>query len=228
MRLAVLLLCLVPGLAAAATTRATFDIHVGGIRAAVISIAGEERDGRYAAAGRLESVGLIGAFREVRYDVEVRGRLLGAEFRPRRYSETFRNGRSTGEKALVYRKGVPRVRPKEERGRLDPEDQRGTVDPLTAIWGLLRDVTEAEACRFGGDLFDGKRRSRVTLGRPQRSGTRIVCAGEYARVAGYGEDEMENPRFPFRVTYRPSGDGRWQVERIDMESIFGRGAIVRR
>ena len=228
MRLLILLLCLVPGLAAAGTTRATFDIYVGGIRAAAISIAGEERGGRYAAAGRLESVGLIGAFRKVRYEAEVHGLVAGAEFGPERYFEIFRNGRETREKALVYRDGVPRVTPEEEKGRLDPEDQAGTIDPLTAIWGILRDVTEAEACRFRGHLFDGKRRSRVALGTPRRGEGRIVCDGEYARVAGHDEDEMQNPRFPFRVSYRPSGDGRWQVERIDMESIFGRGAIIRR
>ena len=228
MRLAVLLLCLVPSLAVAGTTRATFDIYLGGIRAGAVSIAGEERDGRYAAAGRLDSVGLIGAFRKVRYDAKVRGRVSGSEFAPRRYSETFRNGRETGEKALVYRDGVPRVRPKEERGRLDPKEQNETVDPLTAIWGILRDVPEAEACRFRGDIFDGKRRSRATLGPPRRSEARIVCDGEYVRVAGYDEDEMQDPLFPFRLTYGPAGDGRWQVERVDMDSIFGRGAMVRR
>lgn len=227
MRLVLLFLCLAPGLAAAGTTNATFDIYVHGVRAGVVLIAGEERDGRYAAAGRLESVGIIGAFKNVRYDAEVKGRASGLDFRPRRYSETHREGDETDERSIVFRKGVPRVRP-EEDGRIDPEDQGGTIDPLTAIWGLLRDVPEAEACRFSGDLFDGKKRSRVVLGRPTRGENGIVCAGEYSRVAGYDDDDMQNPRFPFRMTYVPAGDGRWQVQRIDMESILGRGAIVRR
>jgi hypothetical protein len=206
-----------------------FDVYVGGIRAGVVSISGEERDGRYAAAGRLESVGLVGAFRKVQYEAEVRGRLSGRKFGPRTYSETYRNGRDTEEKEIDYRKGFPRVRPKDAiGGRLDPKEQDGTIDPLTAIWSVLRDVSEGDACRFSGDLYDGKRRSRVALGEPEQSGSGIACDGEYRRVAGYDDDDMEKPSFPFRVAYGPAGDGRWQVERIDMESILGRGAIVRR
>lgn len=228
MRLAILLICLAPSLAAAETTRATFDIYIGGLRAGILAIAGEERAGQYAAAGRLESVGLIGAIRKARYDAEVRGRVSGSEFGPSRYSETFTNGRRTNEKALVYKGGVPRVTPADERGRLDPGEQAGTIDPLTSLWGVLRNVPESGACRFRGDLFDGKRRASVALEPPRRDGERIVCRGVYTRVAGYDDDEMEKPRFPFRLTYGPAEDGRWRVERVDMESIFGRGAMVRR
>lgn len=228
MRLVTLLICIAPGLAAAGTTSATFDIHVGGIRAGVLSISGEERDGQYAAAGRLQSVGVIGAFRNVQYDAEVRGRVKEAELRPKRYSETYRSGSDSDEKAIVYRNDVPRVRPKDERGRLDPKKQTDTVDPMTAIWGVLRDVGEGEACRFGGDLYDGKRRSRVVLKEPQRSQAAIVCAGEYRRVDGYDDEDMKNPSFPFRLTYQPAGDGLWKVARIEMDTIIGRGTMIRR
>lgn len=231
MRLLALLVLLAAGPAAAEPTRATFDIYVRGIRAGHVSVAGQERDGHYAAAGRLESAGVVGIFRRVRYDAEVRGRVSGTEFGPRSYSETFRDGRDLDRKSMSYRGGVPTVRSDDDRDSddLDPATQGGTVDPLTAIWGVLRDVPEGQACRFSAAMFDGARRSRVTLGAPRRSRDAITCAGEYRRVAGYSDEDMEEKaRFPFRLTYRPAGNGRWQVDRIDMETLFGSGAMVRR
>ena len=233
MRLIVLLLVLLPGIAPAETTRATFDLYVSGIRAGTISVAGSEAAGRYAVAGQLESVGIVGAFRRVRYDAEVRGRVSGTRFTPRSYSETFRNGRRATAKGLDYAGGVPRLSVGPDYRRddedLDPATQGGTVDPLTAIWGVLRDVREGEACGFGAEMFDGARRSRIALGQPRRSGDAITCAGEYRRVAGYEPEELaEKARYPFRLTYRPAGDGGWQVERVEMDTIFGRGAMVRR
>ncbi len=231
MRLLLVLLLLAPAMAAAETTRATFDIYVSGLRAGVISVSGEERGGRYAAAGRLEAVGVVGAFRKVRYDAEVRGGVSGVDFRPERYAETFLNRGEREQKSIAYRGGVPRLTSDEDRDTedLDPATQGGTVDPLTGIWGLLRDVSGDQACRFRADLFDGARRSRLALGAPRRSADRISCDGEYRRIAGYDAETLaEKARFPFRVTYRPAGGGRWQVERIDMDTIFGRGAMVRR
>jgi hypothetical protein len=232
MRLIALLLAIAPCFAAAETTRATFDIYVGGIRAGVVSVAGEERGGRYAVAGVLESVGVVGAFRHVKYDANARGRVAGSDFSPERYSETFQNGRDVDRKTMTYRRGVPTVAVEGGHDRdahdLDPATQRGTIDPLTGIWGVLRDVPDAQACRFSGNLFDGARRARVVLAQPRRSAGSLTCAGEYRRVAGYDADDMAHPSYPFRLTYGPAGNGRWQVERIDMDTIFGRGAMIRR
>jgi hypothetical protein len=231
MRGLALLLLVLPCAVSADSTRATFDIYVSGIRAGMVSISGEERGGRYAAAGRLESVGVIGTFRKVRYDAEVQGRVAGAEFGPQSYAETFRSGDETDRKSITYRRGVPSVEGDDDRDAddLDPSTQGGTIDPLTAIWGILRDVPTGQACRFSAAMFDGARRSSIVLGSPRRASGRITCSGEYRRVAGYSAEDMaKRPRFPFRLTYREAGGGRWQVERIDMDTIFGRGSMVRR
>lgn len=228
MRALAILLLLWPGVALAQATEATFDIHVSGIRAGVISIAGEERGGRYAVAGRLESAGVVGAFRNVRYDAKASGAVSGVKLAPGRYEESFRNGDRRKGKAITYRGGVPAVTGEDrDEDDLDPATQGGTVDPLSALWGLLRDVPEGKACRFSAAIFDGARRSRVTMGAPQRAGDRITCAGEYRRVAGYSDRDMRDPDFPFTVTYRQDGTA-WEVARIDMETILGRGTMTRR
>lgn len=230
MRLLVLLLMMLPAAALANSTRATFDVYVGGIKAATLAVAGEERDGRYAVAGVMESAGVVGAFRHVRYDASARGQVAGGDLGPRRYSETLRNGGRTVEKSMTWRGGVPLLRGggKRDDDDLDPAAQVGTVDPLSAIWGVLRDVPEQRACGFSADIFDGARRARVRLGAPERRGREIVCGGEYRRIAGYDDEELADPSFPFRLTYRQGGDGRWQVARIDMKTILGPGAMVRR
>lgn len=228
MRYLALAFLMLPAVAAADTTQATFDVRIGGLRAGTLAIAGEENATRYAVAARMRSAGLVGALRTVRYDGTVRGRIAEGTPRPARYEESFRRGGDASAKALTYRGGVPRLTG-DDGGDLDPASQGGTVDPLTAIWGLLRDVPTADACRFATPIFDGERRSRVALGPLRRDGGRIVCDGEYRRVAGYSDKDMaRRTRFAFRLTYRPAGPDRWAVERLDMDTTLGRGTLIRR
>lgn len=231
MRLIALLFCLFPAAALAESTTVTFDINVRGLRVASLSLAGEERGGQYAAAGKIQSRGVVGAFRHVRYDGQVRGRIAGTRLAPQTYAETFESGQRTTAKSMTYRGGVPSLKTdgKRDKRDLSPATQGGTVDPLSAVWGALRDVTEGQACAFSATIFDGARRSRVAFGAPQRSGDTIRCAGEYRRLAGYSDKAMaERASFPFRMTYRRGADDIWRVERIEMESILGPGTMVRR
>lgn len=231
MRLIALLLCLLPAAAMAESTSATFDVIVRGLRVATISISGEERGGQYAVAGQLQSRGVVGAVRRVRYDGQVRGRIAGTRLSPKTYAETFQSGQRKTAKSMTYRGGVPTLSTDGTRDKRDlaPGTQGGTVDPLSAMWGVLRDVPGDQACRFSAAMFDGARRSRVALGTPQRSGDTIQCAGEYRRVAGYSDKAMaERSHFPFRMTYRAGPGGIWRVERVEMQSILGPGTMVRR
>lgn len=231
MRLIALLFCLFPAVAPAESTTVTFDINVRGLRVASISLAGEERGGQYAVAGQMQSRGVVGTFRRVRYDGQVRGQVAGTRLAPQSYAETFQSGQRKTAKSMTYRGGVPTLTTDGKRDKRDiaPATQGGTVDPLSAVWGALRDVPGGQACAFSASIFDGARRSRVALGTPQRSGDTIRCAGEYRRVAGYSDKAMaERASFPFRMTYRRGADDIWRVERIEMESILGPGTIVRR
>jgi hypothetical protein len=45
-----------------------FDLSIRGIRAGTLSFSGQATDGRYTVSGRLESAGLVGLVRQVRYD----------------------------------------------------------------------------------------------------------------------------------------------------------------
>jgi hypothetical protein len=232
MRLAIVtLLMLQAGIGSADETRATFDVRMAGVRVGTLAIAGEERGGRYAVSGRGDAAGIASALGRSRYDARVRGRVRGDMLAPEAYTETFAGRDKLRRKSLTYAGGVPRLTEDGTRDEddLDPASQGGTVDPLTALWGILRDVPADRACRYSAVIFDGARRSSIATQPAQRGTDRIVCAGEYRRIAGYGDESDARPtRFPFRVHYVPANGGRWQVARIDMPTRFGRGTVTRR
>jgi hypothetical protein len=63
---------------------------------------------------------------------------------------------------------------------------------------------------------------------PKQEGDRIVCEGEYRRVAGFSGRQMrEKTRFPFEITYAPAGD-RYRIERISIDTLYGRATLDRR
>ncbi len=220
--------------AAARADEAVFDFSVRGLRAGTLTFSGAAEGGSYAVTGRLESAGLVGLLRKVRYDGQVEGRVKGKRFTPARYVERADTGKRQSEAVMEYRGGVPQVkvynppRPPGDGG-LDPARQAGTVDPLTAMFAALRDVPAGQECNLALQLFDGKRRSQVSLGAPRPSGEGIACPGEYRRLAGFpAEDMAERARFPFSVFLVPQADGRMRVSEVTLESIYGNARLKRR
>jgi Protein of unknown function (DUF3108) len=218
---------------AAQTDQGTFDLQIRGFSAGVLQFSGSEDGGRYAVAGKLESSGVAAMLRKVRYDAKTSGRVAGGRWSPARYEEQADTGKRQSQSLLDYRGGVPRERLKPSRADnpayVDPATQKGTVDPLTALYALLRDMPEAEACNLKLVLFDGARRSQIALGVRGTEGGAITCAGEYRRLAGFSAAELaEKQRFAFRVTYGPAGTGRVRVVLVTMETLYGRAALTRR
>ena len=211
-----------------------FDLSIRGIRAGTLSFSGEASAGRYAVSGRLESAGLVGMVRRVRYDGQAEGSLQQGRFTPARYREQADTGKRQSESVMEYRRGVPQVKvynPPRELGAdgLDPATQGGTVDPLTALFATLRDVAPGGECNQTLTMFDGKRRSQLVLGAPSPVEGGIACPGEYRRLAGFSADDMaEKTRFPFTLRLVPGPSGLMQVDEVTMESIYGNARLKRR
>jgi len=211
-----------------------FDLSIRGIRAGTLSFSGEATAGRYAVSGRLESAGLVGMVRQVRYDGQAEGSLRQGRFTPARYREQADTGRRQSESVMEYRRGIPQVKvynPPRELGSdgIDPATQGGTVDPLTALFATLRDVAPGEECNRTLTMFDGKRRSQLVLGAPSAVEGGVACPGEYRRLAGFSAGDMaEKTRFPFTVRLGPAESGLMQVEEVTMESIYGNARLKRR
>ena len=221
-------------LAADQKDSAVFDISIRGISAAILSVSGASTGKSYAAAGTLKSSGILGFLKKIRYDAQVSGHIARGRFTPSRYVELADTGKRRSEAAMAYRGGVPQLKsynpPRAPRADdISPATQGGTVDPLTALYAVLRDVPEAEACKLKVYLFDGRRRSQVVLSTPQAGDAGIACKGEYRRLEGFSPQDMaEKSRFAFTLTYGPAGAGMLHVTEISMDTLYGKGRMIRR
>ena len=219
--------------AAQAANSGTFDLEIKGFRAGVLQFNATSTGSGYAVAGRLESTGIAAMIRKIRYDAKASGGFSAGRWSPSRYEEQADTGKRQSQSLMEYHGGVPTEMIKESReGRanyVDPATQGGTVDPLTALYATLRDVAPADACNLKLVMFDGARRSQITLAAAEQTGDSITCAGEYRRLDGFSDKEMaEKQRFPFRLTYGPGEAGMVRVVEVTMDSLYGRASLTRR
>lgn len=210
-----------------------FDVELKGISAGRLAINGVSDGARYSAAGVLETTGLVGMIRKIRYTAEVAGG-DGARMTPEKYTETADTPKRQSVFEMLYKAGTP-VKVSQTPPRKPREydvalaDQRGTIDPLSALYAVLREVTPDQACKFSATMFDGARRTEVKLFAPKPQGTGVVCAGEYRRLAGFSPKDMaEKTVMAFTLTYAPSGTGRLKVTEIATDTIYGKGRLKRR
>lgn len=213
---------------------ASYDIVMKGFTVATLGFTGTEDDGRYDVKGKLASAGLVAFLKKISYDASASGAVASGRYTPSRYSEKADTGKRVSEAVMEYRAGVPQLKvynpPRPPKPQdVDPATQGGTVDPLTALFATMRDAEPGQECDRVLNMFDGKRASRLTLGKPQSSDGTVICAGEYRRIAGFtAEDMAEKSRFPFTLTYGAGPDGKMQVVEVAMDSLYGRARMVRR
>ncbi|KFE35942.1 DUF3108 domain-containing protein [Thioclava atlantica] len=214
--------------------RIVFDVKLRGIRAGELAINGKVVNGSYGANGVLQTAGLVGFLRKIKFIASVTGHVSQGRFTPMKYAETDEAPGRNATHEIIYQNGTPvsvsRVPPRPPNPRdVDPAKQGGTVDPLTALYAVLRDVPRDEACQLDVKMYDGARRSQVRLFKPQPNGEGLVCAGEYRRLEGFSEKDMaEKSRFAFTLYYDPSPKGGLQVDRIETETLYGKGSLSRR
>ena len=226
---------LVLGAPARAEEPVVFDLSIRGIEAAVLSFTGTVEGNRYAVSGRLQSAGLVGLLKSIRYEGSSRGSVRGGRFSPSQYVEKADTGRRKSVGEMRYSRGVPQIKsydPPRAAGDagLDPATQGGTVDPLTAMFAVLRDVPQGQECNLSLTLFDGERRSQVKLGAPapgMEGG--LTCSGEYRRLEGFSDKDMaEKTRFPFTLTLSAPEGGLRRTTEVRMETLYGRAVMTRR
>ena len=210
------------------STNAEFKVAIRGLTAGTLTVKGNEQGGSYTTTGVLKSGGLVGMLASVTYTANATGSVRGATFRPSRYDENADTGKRKSKTTMTYSGGVPKV-VAGDTGDLNPSSQKGTVDPQTAIYAAFRDVDKADVCKLDVQMFDGKRRSQVRLRSPRAEGQMIKCDGEYRRLKGFSAKDMaEKTRFPFNLYYAPTGDGRYRVEKVVTQTLYGNATMTRR
>jgi hypothetical protein len=190
--------------ARAAPLEASFVVVAGGLTVLEVEAAFELAAQGYSLRTALRTRGIAATFFPGEQTTLVEGRWRAAEPAPGLYrSAGVWRGRPRrteldyGGEAPVLRLAEPPN--DDEREEVPAELRRGTLDALSAIVKLSRIVAETGRCDGTAAVFDGRRRTEVTvrtLGRDQLppsrsywSGTALRCGYEGRVVAGFRRDQ---------------------------------------
>ena len=222
--------------ASAGSETGTFDVILRGFRAATMKYAARIEGDRYAVTGQIAPSGLIGAIADVSYNATSQGRQRSKGYLPFSFVEERRAPKGVSTANMSFKGGVPQVKQYDpprsaDPNAVDPRTQKGTVDPMTVIFASLRDQPREKACALNMSVFDGKRRSQVTLAKPtaENGEGKFNCSGEYRRIKGWSAEDMaERSRFPFQMTYQRQQSGLYRVVEITTPTTLGRATLRRR
>jgi hypothetical protein len=104
----------------------------------------------------------------------------------------------------------------------NPRDQHETVDPLSAVLATFAPAPAESVCEQRVEVFDGRRRFALEIGKRQRESTRIHCDAEYVRLAGFKPKWMgKNATRPFTLFLEQRTDGLFEVIRAVGDTSFG-------
>lgn len=231
------MLCLVTALAVPTSAQAeniTLKLYAYGLKAGTISINGAENTTAYAVKGLLSPSRLLKAFKDVGYTGSATGRIKKGAYFTKRYSGHARTGSRNSIVKMRWKASRPTVdRYSPERARRDyditPSKQAGTKDLLTAAYLTFKTVTRDKLCNITHDMFDGRRRSQISLNAPQISGNTAVCTGSYKRIAGFSPHQMQKGvNFPFTMRYERQNDGTYRFQEFTSEATFGKIRAIRK
>ena len=148
---------------------------------------------------------------------------------PASYTATSKSPRALRHTRIGWENGVPvdvSVVPPREIAP-EPAEQGGTLDPVSAGFRLFRTAPAGEVCGVTVDVFDGSRRSRLSLAEPAPEGGALVCDGTFARIEGEAHSMADLREFPFRLVFVPNGGGLYRLERIEAPTNFGQAVLSR-
>jgi hypothetical protein len=208
---------------------ASYNFYLAGIRLGSLEIGSERVDNRYSAIGRFETAGLLGLL-DFFFDGQATGTIApDGTVVPSRFVAASNSPRAFRHTRIDWRDGTPTlvsVEPPRSTSP-DPAEQTGTLDPVSAGFRLLSDAPEELICNTTVVVFDGSRRTRLTLAPAVEDGSLLSCAGRYARLEGEAESLADLREFTFHVDFRRSANGIASVQRIEVPTKFGNATIDR-
>ncbi|HEU0221894.1 MAG TPA: DUF3108 domain-containing protein [Paracoccaceae bacterium] len=211
-----------------------FDIYLGGLHGAELRLEAAIEGERFAAQSELRTTGLVEIFYEGFYRVSAEGRVEGERLVPAHFRADSAFGGDRQRVSVTFGEGGP-VAVEADPGfkprpwAIDPAAQAGTFDPLSAAIALLRPEPAETVCSRTVDIFDGRRRSRITLGAPVARPGGVECPATYERVAGFSPKTMRRQtRWPFTARFQVGPDGVAAVRELFGDTGFGLAVVRRR
>ena len=234
---AVACLLLLPAWAAGSVTMhrpvsTTYDLYLGGIRAGELTIDARFSGDRYRATSVMRTAGIVGALYKASFDAETEGSLSAAGLRPQRFRAMAQSYGDRQKVEMTYRGRTPeRVSADPDfvpkPWQIEPADQAGTLDPVSAALAALAPAPAAEICDRSVEIYDGRRRYALDLGRPEADGARMSCAALYRRVAGYKAKELKET-IAFTAWFEERPDGLAHLVRAAGDSMLGLAVVLLR
>lgn len=211
---------------------AGFDVQALGFKVGEMSMTGKLAGGAYEVSAEFGTTGLIRLFRDMGFVMRSSGDWQDGP-RPRDYVEQVNTGNRTSSARMRYSGGVPSLVGGDvddgEVEPLDPATQGGTLDPLSALFTVLRDQGKDGLCQADMQIFDGGRRTRVILTGRSESRGEVTCIGQFRRIAGYPQDELETRRVvPLTITYARGENGVMQAQSAMLRTVYGPVGLKRR
>lgn len=212
----------------------TFNLYIAGVKAGSIQIKAHTAGNAYSLAGAVQPGSLLRRLRDVGYSGSAAGSVRGKNHQPKRYQGETRTGSRVSNVKMRYSNGRPIVDsylPKREKRAydIDPAKQTGTVDLLTAAHIVFQDQNVTTLCNRTIPMFDGRRRSKLTLSKPKLKDNNASCNGTYTRLAGFSAEDMkERVNFPFSLVYNRLDDQTYRLHSFSSKTTFGSAKGVRR
>lgn len=220
----------------------TFGLYVSGLKAGSIQIkghlSGTMEQGQYALEGALSPTSVMRHFHDVGYSGVVQGQMRDGQIHPVTYHSHTRTESRENEVKLQFTGASPDAAPvvemyapsREHRDYdIDPAAQNGVLDPLSAAHLVFRDQGLGDLCNKVIDVFDGRRRTRLTLDAPVDTGQNTICTGAYSRIAGFSpEDMQEQVNFPFTLVYTKGDADTYILSSFTTETSFGSAEAARK
>jgi hypothetical protein len=209
---------------------AVYDVRLLGATVGQMSVAGNETAGRYSARSRFATVGVVGALKRVRFDLNAKGRISGHRYAPQSYAENIDDGWRVSQMSVGFPGGVPKLLSGTSGSDAPPADTsglKGALDPLTALYAALRDQPPGALCRLDADIFDGHRHARFGLTGRRTEGETVTCHGEYRRIAGYSSSDKRKQRYKVAVRYEPHG-ALMRATEVEVQTMYGNVLLHRR
>ncbi len=214
----------------------TYTVYVGGLKVGHLNMSARTKGNGYAAIAQVTDAGIAGAFFNIDYSGRADGNVVAPhDYRARRYTAKEVEDDGTKTRDLRFGPNAPKsVKFTPTRSKRDYDvvisQQTGTVDPVTAAFTMLEQRPKELACNRSIEMFDGAKRSRISLNALKSSGDgKYRCSGTYSRVAGFKPSQIAKKRnFPFVIHFEEVAGGELRVFRFEADSTFGRVAAIRR
>lgn len=208
-----------------------YDLYLGGIRAGELTIdATFEGDG-YRATSMMRTAGVVGALYGASFEAETEGKLSAAGLEPAHFRAASRTYSKAQKVEMTYRDAAPEAVHAEpafipKPWQIEPKEQAGTLDPVSAALTALAPAPASSICDRSVEIFDGRRRYAVDLGKPEADGDRIKCPALYRRVAGFKPKKLKET-IHFDVWFEERSDGLAHLVRAGGESLYGLAVVLR-